>query len=118
VAGIEAVVDELQGRLPGTRVLLLGVLPSVRSKWVTRTTNQVNRALAGRYPAGGTVTFLDLTVLFLRSDGEVDRTQFFDDLLTPPDPPLHPTAQAQQRIAEAIEPTLAVMMGDRNHLQS
>jgi lysophospholipase L1-like esterase len=115
VAGIGAVADELQRRLPATKILLLGVLPSVRSKWVTRTTNQVNRALAAQYPAGGGVTFMDLTALFVR-DGQVDRTQFYDDLLTPPDPPLHPTAQAQQRIAEAIEPALAAMIGDRRHL--
>jgi len=115
-AGIAAIVAELQRRLPATGIILLSVLPSIRSKWATRTTNQVNRALAARYPAGGPVSFIDLTGLFLR-DGEVDRTQFLDDLLTPPDPPLHPTAQAQQRIAEAIEPTVAALMGDRSHLR-
>jgi len=117
VAGIVAVVDELRKRLPATNVLLLGILPSVRSKYVTRTTNAVNRELAARYApgvatSGEEVTFMDLSNLFLR-DGQVDRTQFFDDLLDPPDPPLHPTAQAQARIAEAIEPILATMLGDR-----
>jgi len=117
VAGIAAVVDELHKRLPATNVLLLGILPSVRSKYVTRTANAVNLELAARYALGGAtsegeVTFMDLSHLFLR-DGQVDRTQFFDDLLDPPDPPLHPTAQAQARIAEAIEPTLAAMLGDR-----
>jgi lysophospholipase L1-like esterase len=115
-AGIAAVVAELQRRLPGTGVVLLSVLPSVRSKWVTRTTNQVNRALAARYPAGSAVRFIDLTSLFASPEGQVDRTLFYDDLLTPPDPPLHPTAQAQERIAETIEPTVAAVMGDRNHL--
>ncbi len=126
VAGIVAVVDELRSRLPATCILLLGILPSVRSKYVTRTTNAVNRELAERYPpgvpggpgsprgsaAGDDVTFMDLSRLFMR-DGQVDRTQFYDDQLDPPDPPLHPTAQAQARIAEAIEPTLAAMLGDR-----
>ncbi len=113
VAGVTAVVDELRRRLPGTRVLLLGILPSIRSKYVTRTTEAVNRELAARYPAGGAITFMDLTALFMR-DGQFDRTQFYDDFLTPPDPPLHPTAQAQARMAEAIEPTLAAMLGDRS----
>ncbi len=112
LAGIVAVVDELRSRLPATRVLLLGILPSVRSKYVSRTANAVNLGLAERYPPGGDVTFMDLSRLFVR-DGQVDRTQFFDDQLDPPDPPLHPTAQAQERIAEAIEPTLAAMLGDR-----
>jgi len=112
LAGIVAVVDELRSRLPATRVLLLGILPSVRSKYVSRTANAVNLELVERYPPGGDVTFMDLSRLFVR-DGQVDRTQFFDDQLDPPDPPLHPTAQAQERIAEAIEPTLAAMLGDR-----
>ena len=122
VAGIVAVVDALHRRTPGTHVLLLGILPSVRSKYVTKTSGAVNRDLALRYAPGneagadeagtGRVVFMDLASLFLR-DGQVDRTQFYDDLLDPPDPPLHPTAQAQARMAEAIEPTLAAMLGDR-----
>jgi len=115
VAGIAAVVDELRRRSPATRILLLAVLPSVRSRYVDRTTAAVNRELAARYGGPGSpVTCMDLSSLFLR-DGVVDRTQFLDDELRPPDPPLHPTAQAQARIAEAIEPTLAAMLGDRVH---
>lgn len=112
VAGIEAVVNELRRRQPTTRILLLGILPSVRSKWVSQTTEAVNRELAVRYASGETATFMDLSGLFMR-DGQVDRTQFYDDQLQPPDPPLHPTAQAHARMAQAIEPTLAAMLGDR-----
>ncbi len=114
VAGIAAVTADLRRRLPGTKILLISVLPSIRNKYVTRTTAEINRALAERYPAGGPITYMDVTALFMRS-GEVDRTQFLDDQLTPPDPPLHPTAQAQRKLAEAIEPTVAAMMGDRRH---
>ena len=114
LSGIGAVVEDLQRRLPATKVLLLGVLPSVRSKWVTRTTEEVNRGLAARYGGGAVqgVTYMDVGGLFMR-DGQVDRTGFYDDLLTPPDPPLHPTAAAQARMADAIEPTLAAWLGDR-----
>ena len=56
------------------------------------------------------VAYADVTPLFLQN-GTVDRTQFLDDKLTPPDPPLHPTAQAQARIAETIEPLVAATMG-------
>ena len=113
-AGIDAVVAELRRRLPDTKVVLIGILPSIRSKWASRTTVQVNAALAERYGQPGPVTFMDLRALFLRG-GEVDRTQFYDDELSPPDPPLHPTAPAQRRLAEAIEPVLAAAMGDRQH---
>ncbi len=48
-------------------------------------------------------------------DGKLDRAAFLDGYLTPPDPLLHPTAQTQARLSEAIEPTLARLMGDRVH---
>ncbi|MBC7800278.1 MAG: acetylhydrolase [Gemmatimonadaceae bacterium] len=115
VAGIVAVVDELRRRQPAAGVVLIGILPSIRSVWATRTTNAVNAALATGYPPGGPVAFHDLSSLFLTA-GQVDRTGFYDDLLQPPDPPLHPTVQAQARIAAAIEPTLAAMLGDRARL--
>ena len=112
VAGIVAVVDELQRRQPATKVLLLGILPSVRSPWVTTTANAVNRELAARYPDRGEIAFMDVSHLYMR-DGQVDRGQFYDDRLQPPDPPLHPTAQAHARLAAAIEPMLAVMLGEQ-----
>ena len=48
-------------------------------------------------------------------DGKLDRAAFLDGYLTPPDPLLHPTAQMQAKLSEAIEPTLAKMLGDRPH---
>ncbi len=114
LGGIDAIVAQLRARLPRTRVLLLSVLPSERSDWASRTTAEINRGLAGRYGPSADVTFLDVTPVFER-DGQLDRTAFLDGFLTPPDPLLHPTAQAQARLSEAIEPTLARLMGDRVH---
>jgi len=111
-AGIEAVVDALQARLPATKILLLGVLPSIRNAWVDENTAALNHALAARYggPSSG-VVFQDLSPLFLR-DGRVDPGAFLDPRLTPPDPPLHPSAQTQARMAAAIEPVVSKMLGD------
>jgi lysophospholipase L1-like esterase len=116
IAGIEAVVKEVQRRLPRTRVLLLPILPSERSAWTSETTAEVNHALAARFGSGAVpgVMFVDVAPLFQRA-GVIDRTQFYDPLLTPPEPPLHPTAQAQARLAIAIEPLLAAMLGDHEH---
>jgi hypothetical protein len=47
--------------------------------------------------------------VFLRG-GVLDRSQFYDPQLSPPEPPLHPTAAAQARMAEAMEPTLAGLL--------
>jgi lysophospholipase L1-like esterase len=114
LAGIDADIAALHRHLPRTRILLLPILPSIRSEWVTQTTAEVNRALPGRYAGSPFVTYVDVTGVFMK-DGRADVTTFLDPYLSPPDPPLHPTAQAQARMAAAIEPTLSAMLGDRNH---
>jgi lysophospholipase L1-like esterase len=109
--GIVRIVTELRHRLPGTKILLLGVLPSIRNAWVDANTVALNTALAARYRAAGDVTFLDVGAV-LRKNGRVDPDRFMDPHLTPPDPPLHPSAPAQAAIAAAIEPVLAAMLGE------
>ncbi len=113
MTGIAAVLAELRTRLPRTRVLLLPVLPSIRSAWATRQTVRISEGLAERYGAEeGEVAYVDVTGIFLR-DGKTAAAQFYDPLLDPPEPALHPTAQAQAALAAAIEPALARLMGDR-----
>jgi lysophospholipase L1-like esterase len=116
LGGIAAVLAEAHRKLPNTKILLLSVLPSERSAWVDEQTVAINRGLAARYGAGQDplVTYADVTGVFER-DGRLDRSAFLDQYLSPPDPLLHPTAQAQARMSEAIEPTLARLMGDRVH---
>ncbi|MEJ0045678.1 MAG: GDSL-type esterase/lipase family protein [Rhodospirillales bacterium] len=111
-AAIEKIVSELNARLPGTHVLLLGVLPSVRSAWVDQNTENLNRALAARYHDGHQAVFMDLSALFLKH-GRVDPDKFLDVRLTPPEPPLHPNAVTQAAMAAAIEPVLSAWLGDR-----
>jgi lysophospholipase L1-like esterase len=76
----------------------------------------VNAALAARYGSGAAagVTYIDVTPLFM-SHGAVDTSLFYDPKLAPPEPPLHPTPDGMARIAEAIEPMLSAMLGDRRH---
>jgi lysophospholipase L1-like esterase len=112
--GINTIVAELRRRLPHTRLLLLGILPSERTAWATETTIAVNHALATQYAHGGDVTFLDVGHTFLR-DGKLDRELYLDPKLTPPEAPLHPSAQGQALMAAAMEPTLASLLGDHVH---
>ena len=116
LGGIAAVVAEAHRKLPTTKILLLSVLPSERSPWVDETTAAINAGLAARYGGGQdpAVTYLDVTALFMQG-GHLDRSAFLDGYLTPPDPLLHPTAQAQARLAAAMEPPLARLLGDRPH---
>jgi lysophospholipase L1-like esterase len=115
VAGIDAIIAQLRIRLPHTRLVLLGILPSERSAWVTDTTVAVNRALGARYGHGSYVTFLDLSRVFMK-DGALNLDLFLDPKMTPPRAALHPSAQGQGLMAEAMEPTLATLMGDRRHV--
>jgi lysophospholipase L1-like esterase len=114
IAGIDAIITELRRRLPATRILLLGVLPSVRSDWVTETTWTINRALEQAYAQDSVVTFLDVGYVFMK-DREVDQDLYYDPKLSPPDPPLHPTAQGQAAMSAAMEPVLAGLLGDKPH---
>ena len=114
LAGIAAIVHELKKRLPQTKLLLLGILPSNRSPWATETTVAVNRALAATYGHAEGVTFLDAGHVFM-SGGILTRSLYYDPKESPPGAPLHPTAQGQALLSEAIEPTLASLLGDRRH---
>jgi lysophospholipase L1-like esterase len=116
IGGIEAVVAETRRRLPNAKILLLSVLPSVRSDWASQSTVAINRGLATRYGRDAVpgVTWLDLTPVFMRGTA-VDASLFLDPMLTPPEPALHPSPEGQARMAAAVEPTLARLMGDRDH---
>ncbi len=113
--GIAAVVRLLHQRVPAMQLLVIGVLPSIRSSWVSLNTRSLNRRLA-LLPAneGAWLRYIDVSAIF-ESDGDVDPDRFLDPLLTPPDPPLHPNAYAQAALAMKIEPTVAAMMGDLEH---
>ena len=110
-AGIVKIVDELHARLPGVKILLISVLPSIRGPWVAGNTHSLNSALATRYRDNAGTKFIDVSNLF-ETNGRVDTASFLDPHLTPPDPPLHPSAQTMARIAAAIEPAVAAMLGD------
>ena len=110
--GIDRIIASLRRRLPSTRILLLGVLPSERSDWVTQTTKTINHALEATYANNPAVTFLDVGYVF-EKNGRLERDLFLDLRLRPPDPLLHPSAQGQGLMAAAMEPVLAGLLGDK-----
>jgi lysophospholipase L1-like esterase len=114
VAGIDAIITQLHRRLPHTKLLLLGVLPSERSPWVTEMTQTINAMLAARYGHASDVTYLDVGRVFMQG-GRLNTDLFADPMQNPPRPPLHPNAHGQALMAEAMEPTLAALLGDRQH---
>jgi len=109
--GIDAVVKDLEHRLPETKILLMGILPS---KLPSREQNfEVNGYLGSRYAGGEDpqVSYIDISVVFY-PHGELDTSLFYDPTLTPPGLALHPNTVGQRLMASAIEPAVARLMGD------
>lgn len=109
--GIDAVVATLEQKLPDTRILLLGLLPSGVSADKSRADAEVNRYLAERYGDNPRVSYLDIGSIFLR-EGGLDAARFYDTRFAPPAGALHPDTRGQRMMAEAIEPTLARLLGE------
>lgn len=113
--GITRIADAIHARFPTTQVLLLEVLPSIRSAWVSANTRQLNSMLAADIRRGRPWLHLQDAGAAVEANGAPDPSRFLDPHLTPPDPPLHPTAAAQQEIARIIEPSVATILGDHRH---
>lgn len=110
--GFDAVIENLHNRLPNTKILLLGILPSDRSTKITETNLAINSYLAKKYQHSKVLTYLDISQIFIR-DGKPDRTLYYEAMKTPPGRPLHPNVEGQEKMAEAIEPVLARLMGEK-----
>jgi lysophospholipase L1-like esterase len=116
VAGIDAVLAELHLRLPASKILLAGLLPSDRGAWVWQATVEINSALAAHYGSGQVpyVNYRDVSPAFLKN-GVLDTSLFSDPQQVPPEPALHPSPEGQERMAAALEPTLSELLGDARH---
>ncbi|MDX5930984.1 GDSL-type esterase/lipase family protein [Acidiphilium acidophilum] len=107
--GIEAVVNDLHRHVPGAKILLLGILPSIRSAWISAETTKINRELALVYAHSRLVTFRNVGSV-LEVDGKPLASLYVDPRMTPPEPALHPDATGMRRIARAIAPTVTRLM--------
>jgi lysophospholipase L1-like esterase len=103
VPGIESVVRIAHADLPAAHILLLGVLPSIRSAWVDRQTVAINAALRARYAGDPVVTFVDVGPVLMR-DGHADPSLYMDPHFAKPRPALHPDAAGMAKIAAFIAP--------------
>lgn len=104
IDGVTAVVDKLHAKLPKTKVLLLDIFPrgqrinAQRGKIL-----QVNQVLS-RLDERPNVTFLRIGQKFVSADGSIAKDIMPDFL--------HLTPKGYAMWAEAIEPTLARLMGE------
>ena len=110
VPGIEAVVDKVHQLLPHTHVLLLGVLPSKRSAWISAETLKINAALAQRYAQSARVRFVDVGHVLLSASSQPDPQLYLEGHAPHQTVLLHPDAQGMERIAQAIAPVVDTLM--------
>lgn len=100
-ATVDAMLEEIRARLPGARVLLLGLLPRGAADDPHRERIRLlNESLARR--AGADVRFLDFGARLLEPDGSISKEVMYDGL--------HPTEEGYRRWAEAMAPDLREML--------
>jgi lysophospholipase L1-like esterase len=110
-AGIDAVIVDLEFHLPNTKILLLAILPTGLPSMSADM--DINSYLALRYAGGHDpqVSFIDIGVIFYLG-GTLADGFYYDPSFKPPKPALHPNTLGQRRMASAIEPAVARLMGD------
>lgn len=104
VAGIKAIIKELQTKTPSTKLLLLGIFPrSMKATDQARARiKHINSVIAHLDDGGKTIKYMDIGDKFLEADGTLPK-----DIM--PDA-LHPNAKGYQIWADAITPTVQKML--------
>ena len=114
-SGIDAIVADLEERLPQAKILIVGILPSELSDEKTRRDRAINQYLAICYSENPRIAYLDIGSIFYRN-GALNTALFYDPRLPQRGNALHPDSNGQRMMAEAIEPTLAKLMEDQPRL--
>ena len=105
-AGVKAIVDFVRQKSPGTKILLLSVIPWGETPGSRRDRHGAVNALLPRLDDGGkSVKHLDITARFLAPDGTIPK-----DLM--PDA-AHLSDKGYQLWADAVAEPLAALMGGK-----
>lgn len=104
--GIKTIVETLKTKFPRIKVLLLGIFPRDEKPdgYLRKQAAEVNTKIA-ELGKEKRVTYLDLSSIFLQPDGSIS-ADIMPDFL-------HPSVKGYQLWAEAMEPTLAKLFGDK-----
>lgn len=103
--GVKAICDRLQAKLPETKILVLAILPRSPNPtdWDRANNEEANKLIA-RLADDQKVFFVNVNDKLTNPDGTLSG-EIMPDML-------HPSPKGYQIIAEAIEPTVARLMGD------
>ncbi|MGQ0595614.1 MAG: GDSL-type esterase/lipase family protein [Gammaproteobacteria bacterium] len=104
--GVAEIVRRLRVRLPATRVIVLGIFPQGADRnHPRRNVGRAANRLISRLHDGRRVFYLDIGQRFVRGDGTIG-TDIMPDLL-------HLSPAGYRIWAEAIEPTVRRLLGER-----
>ena len=105
-AGVKAIVELLREKLPQTKILLLGIFPrGADDQDPKRQTNMKANEIISKLADNKMIVYLDISDKFLDSDHKLSK-DIMPDLL-------HPNAKGYEIWAEAVEPEVAKLMGEK-----
>ncbi len=105
-AGMSVILEKLKAQCPHARILLLGIFPrGEKRNDPMRVRNTGINAAYARLADGRRVVYADIGLAFLKPDGTLPRA-VMPDLL-------HLNAEGYRRWAEAMEPHLSRLLGDK-----
>lgn len=103
--GIIAICKKLRKELPKMKILILAVFPRAEKPCPQREKNAKASLLASKIADGRMIHYLDINKNFLTEDGTLPK-DIMPDLL-------HPNANGYKIWAEAMEPKIAELMGEK-----
>jgi lysophospholipase L1-like esterase len=105
-AGVKAIIEKLRAKLPQTKILLLAIFPrGPNAEDPIRKINEKTNKIISKLSDDRSVFYLDINSKFLQPDGKLSK-EIMPDLL-------HPGVKGYEIWAEAIEPTVAKLMGEK-----
>src|SRR5262245_28183033 len=104
-AGVTAVVQKIRAKLPTTKLLLLAIFPRRAKPTKERAVLAKASRIAATLADNPTIFYLDINWIFLRPDGSIS-AELMPDFE-------HPSVKGYRLWAEAIELTVAALMGDK-----
>jgi beta-glucosidase len=103
--GVTAVVQKLRARLPTTRILLLAIFQRREKPTAERAVLARANEIAAKLADGKNIFYMDINHVFVQPDGSIPRSLMPDFE--------HPSPVGHRLWAEAIEPKVAELMGDK-----
>jgi lysophospholipase L1-like esterase len=105
VAGVTKVVEALRSKLPGTKILLVGIFPRGQTfNYQRGQVAQANQAIS-KLADGDHVRWLDFSAEYLSAEGLISKSIMPDYL--------HPASKGYILWSEAMEDTLSKLLGDQ-----